>query len=181
MLITVWYGGWGKQILKSQWTENLWIFLVALCTIPHPSHRSHQLARCLASWTAWIWASLVAQMVKNLPAVQETGVQSLGRWDPLENGMETHSSILDWKIPWTEEPGGLQSMKSQRVRYDCAINILYVSVNVLGTCTKGRSSMGKTLFNKSKSLSVKMWVPASGDSKVISQRLPTQASICMES
>ena len=51
--------------------------------------------------------------VKNLPAVQETQVQSLGREDPLEKGMATHSSILAWRIPWTEEPGGLQSMGSQ--------------------------------------------------------------------
>ena len=52
-------------------------------------------------------ASLVAQMVKNPPAVQETWVQSLGWEDPLEKGMVTHSSILDWIIPWTEEPGRL--------------------------------------------------------------------------
>ena len=61
--------------------------------------------------------SLVAQMVKNLPAIQETQVQSLGQEDPLEKGMATHSSIA-WRIPWTEEPGGLQSMGSQRVRHD---------------------------------------------------------------
>ena len=52
-------------------------------------------------------ASLVAQMVKNLPAVQETQVQSLGREDPLEKGMATDSNILAWRIPWIEEPGGL--------------------------------------------------------------------------
>ena len=63
-------------------------------------------------------ASLVAQMVKNLPAVQETWVRFLGWEDPLEKGMATHSSILTWRIPWTEEPGGLQSMGSQRVRHD---------------------------------------------------------------
>ena len=55
-------------------------------------------------------ASLVAQMVKNLPAKQETLVKSLGPDDPLKKGMATHSSILAWRIPWTEEPGGLQSM-----------------------------------------------------------------------
>ena len=55
-------------------------------------------------------------MVKNLPAMQETQVQSLGLKDTLEEGMATHSSILAWRIPWTEEPGGLQSMGSQRVR-----------------------------------------------------------------
>ena len=62
--------------------------------------------------------SLVAQMVKNLPAVQETQVQSLGREDPLEKEMATHSSILAWRIPWMEEPGGLYSMGSQRVGHD---------------------------------------------------------------
>ena len=64
------------------------------------------------------WASLVAQSVKNLPAVQETQVRSLGWEDPLEKEMATHSSILAWKISWTEEPGGLQSVGSQRVMYD---------------------------------------------------------------
>ena len=58
-------------------------------------------------------ASQVAQMVKNLPAMQEIRVQSLGREDHLEKGMETHSSILAWRIPWSEEPGRLQSMGPQ--------------------------------------------------------------------
>ena len=53
---------------------------------------------------------MVAQTIKNVPAMQETMVQSLGREDRLENGMAAHSSILAWEIPWTEEPGGLQSM-----------------------------------------------------------------------
>ena len=60
-------------------------------------------------------ASLVAQIVKNLPAMQETRVWSLGQEDPLEKGMATHSSILAWRIPWTEQAGGLQSMGSERV------------------------------------------------------------------
>ena len=59
-----------------------------------------------------IWASLVAQMVKNLPAMQETWVLSMGQEDPLEDKMATHSSVFAWRIPWTEEPGGLQSMWS---------------------------------------------------------------------
>ena len=58
-------------------------------------------------------ALLVAQLVKNLPAMQETWVQFLGWEDPLEKEMATHSSILAWRIPWTEKPGGLQSMGSQ--------------------------------------------------------------------
>ena len=57
-------------------------------------------------------------MVKNLPAMQRTWVQSLGWEDPLEKGMATHSSILAWGIPWTEEPGGLQPTESPRVRHD---------------------------------------------------------------
>ena len=60
----------------------------------------------------------VAQTVKNLPATQETRVRFLGWEDPPEEGMATHSSILAWRIPWTEEPGGLQSMGSQRVGHD---------------------------------------------------------------
>ena len=63
-------------------------------------------------------ASLVAQSVKNLPEVQETQVQSLGQKNPLEKEIENHFSILAWKIPWTEEPGELQSMGLQRVRHD---------------------------------------------------------------
>ena len=63
-------------------------------------------------------ASLVAQMVKNLPTMQETGVRSLDREDPLQKEMATHSSILAWSIPWTEEPGELQSTGSQRAGND---------------------------------------------------------------
>ena len=64
------------------------------------------------------WASLVAQMVKNLPALQETQVRSLGWKDPGEEGMATNSSILAWRIPRTEEPGGLQSMGLQGVGHN---------------------------------------------------------------
>ena len=63
-------------------------------------------------------ASLVAQLVKNLPAMQETLVRFLGQEDPLEKEMAIHSSTVAWKIPWMEEPDRLQSMRSQRVRYD---------------------------------------------------------------
>ena len=59
------------------------------------------------------WDFLVAQTVKNLPPMQETWVQSLSREDPLEKEMATHSSIVAWRIPWTEKPGGLQPMGSQ--------------------------------------------------------------------
>ena len=63
-------------------------------------------------------------MVKNLPAMEKTQVQSLGVEDPLEKGMATHSGIVAWRSPWTEEPGGLQSMGSQRVRHNWATNTL---------------------------------------------------------
>ena len=82
---------------------------------------------CFASWfyigsgnmvaLEGIRTSLVTQTVKNLPAMQETQLQSLGWEDPLEKGMAIHSSILAWRIQWTEEPGRLQSMGSQRVRH----------------------------------------------------------------
>ena len=64
------------------------------------------------------WAPLVAQMIKNLLAMRETQDRSLGGEDPLEKGMAIHSGILAWRIPWTEEPGGLQAMGSQRVGHD---------------------------------------------------------------
>ena len=72
----------------------------------------------MATHSRILGASLVAQMVKNLPAMQETWVQSLDLEDLLEKEMATHSSSLAWKIPWTEEPGGLQSMESQKVRHN---------------------------------------------------------------
>ena len=64
-------------------------------------------------------ASLVTQTIRNLPAMQETCVQSLGWKNPLEEEIAIHSSILAWRILWTEEPGGLQSMGSQRFRHNC--------------------------------------------------------------
>ena len=68
-------------------------------------------------------ASLLAQRLKRLPAMRETWVRSLGQEDPLEKEMSTHSSILAWRIPWTEELGGLQSMGSQRVGHNRATSL----------------------------------------------------------
>ena len=68
--------------------------------------------------TCQLWASLSGSAVKNLPTRQETQVRSLGQEDPLEKGMATHFSILAWRIPWTEEPGGLPSVGSRRVGYN---------------------------------------------------------------
>ena len=70
------------------------------------------------TYTVFLRASLVAQSVKNLPAVQETVIQALSWEDPLEKEMANDSSILAWKISWTEEPGGLQSMGSQRIGHN---------------------------------------------------------------
>ena len=88
--------------------EGCWSQHLDIITLHHLLHFSTETLR----------ASLVAQTVKSLPAVQETQLPSLGWEDPLEEGMATHSSILAWRIPWKEEPGRLQSMGSQRVRHD---------------------------------------------------------------
>ena len=79
-----------------------------------------------------IWATLVAQTVKNLPVRQDTQLRSLGQEDPLEKGMATHSSNLAWRIPWTELPGGLQYMGSQRVGHHWATNTFTFIIIWLG-------------------------------------------------
>ena len=87
----------------------------------------HHVSFCyITKWFSYLYiygASLVAQMVKHLPAVRETRVRSLGWEDPLEKEMATHSSTLAWKILWTGEPGRLQSMRSQRVGLDWATSL----------------------------------------------------------
>ena len=98
----------------------------------------------------------MAQLVKNLPAMQETWVQSLGHKDPLEKGMATHSSILALEISWTEEPDGLQFMGSQRVRHDLVNN----------THTQMYSSFFKfiahsPLFSTSPHPQISVWIPVS--------------------
>ena len=134
-------------------------------------------------------ASLVAQTLKNLPAVWETQVRSLGQEDPLEKGMATHSSIFAWRIPWTEEPGGLQSMGSQRVTHAWANNTHGVKVQSqkprranrsLGAClsppwgsnarstppslgTDGKTSILVQLFEQKKMSLVKIWCSLSED------------------
>ena len=92
----------------------------------HISVRSYS-SRCPLNNNGWylLEASLVAQMVKNLPAMQETQVGSLSREDPLEKGMASHSSILAWRIPWREELGRLQSMGLHRVGHDWLSNIYW--------------------------------------------------------
>ena len=89
----------------------------------------HGLQRVRRDWTTelnwteykgFITVNLVAQLVKNPTAMQKTPFRSLGWQDPLQKRMATHSSILAWRIPWTEDPGGLQSLGSQRIRHDWA-------------------------------------------------------------
>ena len=89
-LVSAWFQGWISQFMS----RTVYVFFVATDS------------------------SLVDQMVKNLPAMQEMWVQSLGQENPLEKGMATHFSILAWEIPWTKEPGKLQSMGSKRVGHD---------------------------------------------------------------
>ena len=99
-----------------------WLNLLAVQGTLKSLLQQHSLKTSVLSCSAFLgqslnfsWASLVAQLVKNPPAVQKAWVRSLGWEDPLEKEMALHSSILAWEIPWTEEPGGLQSMGLQRV------------------------------------------------------------------
>ena len=89
------------------------ILILKIIVLPHSKIQVEK-----AQYSARTWASLVAVMVKNLPAMWETWDRSLGREDPLEKEMATHYSILAWTIPWMEEPGGLPSMGSRRVGHD---------------------------------------------------------------
>ena len=91
------------------------------------SQRVGHTERLSLSWDDW--ASLVAHLVKKLPVMQETRIWSLCREDPLEKGMATHSSILAWRIPWTEEPNRLQSMGSQKVTHDQLTNTFTFNVH----------------------------------------------------
>ena len=97
----------------------LWSSLVAQ---KHSACHTHPICKALKALLKFkilqMGASLVTQTIKNLPAMQETWVWSLGQEDPLEEGMAAHSSILAWEIPWTEEPGWQQSMGSQRVKHN---------------------------------------------------------------
>ena len=89
-------------------------------------------------------SSLVTQMVKHLPTMRETRVRSLGWEDPLEKEMATHSSTIAWKFPWTEEPGRLQSMGSQRVGHDLAhFQVKYIYIHPFATMTSLQASIVK--------------------------------------
>ena len=134
----VWSLGWDDPLEKGMAVHFRCVFL------PGEFHE-HKGLKDYSLWghkeldkTEWLtlslWAFLVAQMVKNLPILWETWVQSLGQEDLLEKGMPTHSSILAWKIPWTEEPGGLQFMGSQRVGHDWATNTFTFNLTVYVIC-----------------------------------------------
>ena len=92
-------------------------------------------------------ASLVAQRLKRLPPMQETWVWSLGQEDPLEKEMVTHSSILAWRIPWTEKPGRLQSKGSQRVGHDWATSLTHSLTHSLNHSVRGESRLRTTWGN----------------------------------
>ena len=117
------------MLIMVNWYVDLESFF--LCNYTHTHTHTH----------TYVWASMVAQMVKNLPAMPETQVQSLGREDPLEGGMATHSRILAWRSPRTEEPGGLQCMGSQRIGHDRVTNTFLCTagcrVEVTGSVSTG--------------------------------------------
>ena len=111
---------WGRQEMVDELREQQKNIQITICKIQPVGiccmmQGAQIRCSCLDFWVSLCvcWASLVAQSVKNLLAVQETRVRSLVQEDPLEKEMATHSSILAWKISWTEEPGGLQSMAWQ--------------------------------------------------------------------
>ena len=101
---------------------SLWIKFGTVSLICLPTVYVYFQARDSQTWWIYKLVPLVAQMVKNLPAMQETQVRFLGWEDPLEKEITTHSNILAWRIPWREEPGRLQSMGLQRTRHDWATN-----------------------------------------------------------
>ena len=118
-------GDWSNARMNHGVSEEVYHRLLPVpCIVGEKSLKNIHLGRkpgtlffvCLSA--KFLRDSLVAQRLKCLPAMQETWVLSLGQEDPLEKEMATHSSILAWRIPWMEEPGGLQSTGSQRVGHD---------------------------------------------------------------
>ena len=102
--------------------NNTWTFLMYIFHLAFPLNNTEAKSRHYIMLILNIWASLIAQMVKSLPAMQETQVWSLGQEDTLEKGMAICSSILAWRIPWSEDLGRLQTMGLQRVGHDWEIN-----------------------------------------------------------
>ena len=129
-----WYSATSSRVI-SEFVRNvgcqapLQTYQIKICILTRsPSvshdHESLKSAGVQAEYYLLLYGpnGIMAQMIKSLPAIQETWVQSLGWEDPLEEGMAIHSSILAWEIPWTEKPGGLQSLGSCRIRNDSATN-----------------------------------------------------------
>ena len=145
----------GRHIRKC-WLKVLKILLkmksVSQGYLLHYSHEQSSFTNTCGKWPSHLWqrnisatlcshkkmygVSLLAQTVKNLPAVQERAGWSLGQEDTLEKGMVIHSSILAWRIPWTEEPGRLQSMGSLRVRHDWATNTFKKMCTLVSSTSK---------------------------------------------
>ena len=111
----------GPVCKKSCLIFHSWFYM-----LKHHKHHCFSFCVWLLYYLESLWASLVTQMAKNPPAMLQTQIQSLSQEDSLEKGMATHSSIPVWRIPWTEEPGKLQSTGSQRVRHDWATNTTYL-------------------------------------------------------
>ena len=125
--------------MKYALTSSMWVNWYLLCQKSKLKYYSMVWLSLSLIWVLSIpRTSLVAQMTKRLPAMQETWVQSLGQEDLLEKEMATHSSILAWKIPWMEEPGGMQSMGSQRFGHDWATSL---SLSNPGKNTKSQTEM----------------------------------------
>ena len=136
----------------------------------------------------WFWFSKnlvlifpVAQMIKNLPAMQETQVRSLGLEDPLEKGMAVHSSILAWRIPWTEEPGGLQSVGLQRIRHNWVTNtITTIPITFSSPCWARAKSLWQVVFASNETLNSSLMVQLIFDSAlgwVIRSEMPASGPI----
>ena len=107
---------WNMRISSRRWTRlnnklNFWRQFLPLCQCKFWGFFNYL-------WTICIWASVLAQIVKNLPVIWENQIPSLDQEDPVEKGKATHSNILPWRIPWTENPGKLQSMGLQKVGRD---------------------------------------------------------------
>ena len=126
---------WIKVMMKNQNNSHTYLYTLMhklniftkIHTHTHTyiyTYRHEYIYMCIAL------VSLVVQTVKNLPVMQKTRVQSLGQEGPLENGMATHSSILAWRISWTEEPGRLQSTESHRVRHNWTTNTFSLSSTI---------------------------------------------------
>ena len=111
---------WGSSAASLSTTRTFLVIIVRFLLLPVSCQCYLWLGPYYSNLNGNLRASPVAQMVKNLPALWETWFQSLGQEDSLEKGMATHSNILAWEIPWTEEPGGLQSTGLQRVGRDLA-------------------------------------------------------------